>query len=185
MKKLLLSACMLIAILSFVACGSNNDSKAEAKSENDAKFDSTDIEDDTKFAVNVADAGMFEVAVSQLALTNASAVNVKNFAQMMIDDHSSALNELKAAAAKKNISLPDTISNDKQKKYDEFTTKIGVDFDKAYVSYMTDAHKDAIDAFQKEADKGNDPDLRSWAAGKSATLQHHYEVIKGIKEAKK
>ena len=164
---------MLMAIFSFVACGNNNDSKAEAKSENDAKFDSTNIEDDTKFAVDVADAGMFEVAVSQLALTNASAASVKNFAQMMIDDHSSANAELKNAAVKKNISLPDTISNAKQKKYDDFTTKIGVDFDKAYVDYMTDAHKDAIDAFQKEADKGNDPDLRSWASGKIPILEHH------------
>jgi putative membrane protein len=185
MKKVLLSVCMLIAIVSLVACGSNNDSKAEAKAENDAKFDSTNIEDDTKFAVNVADAGMFEVAVSQLALTNASAASVKNFAQMLIDDHSSANTELKSAAAKKNISLPEAISIDKQKKYDDLSTKHGEIFDRAYVDCMIDAHKDAIDAFQKESEKGNDPDLRSWAAGKLATLQHHYEVIKGIKDAKK
>ncbi len=117
--------------------------------------------------------------------TNASAANVKDFATMMVNDHSAANNELKEAAAKKNISLPMALSDEKQKKYNGLAVKKGTDFDKAYVDCMVDGHKDAIDAFQKESEKGNDADLRTWASGKLATLQHHYEVIKSIKDGKK
>lgn len=187
MKKLLFGAFACAAFTCFVACGNgdNKDSKDTAKEENKEKFDSTKIEGDTKFAVAAADGGMMEVESSKLALTNASAANVKDFAQMMVKDHSAANDELKSAATKKNISLPAGLSDDKQKKYNDLAAKKGADFDKAYVDLMVSEHKDAVDAFQKEADKGNDSELRSWAATKLPTLQHHYEVIKSIKDAKK
>ncbi len=187
MKKLLAGILLCSATAFFVSCGdgSNKDSKEVAKEENDKKFDSTNIEGDTKFAVALAEGSFFEVESSKLALTKTPAGNIKSFAEMMVKDHSGANAELKDLAAKKNISLPMTMSEAKQKKYDELASKNRTDFDKAYVDCMIDEHKDAIDALQKEAEKGNDAELRSWAAGKLATIQHHLEVIKSIKDAKK
>ncbi|MEO8173620.1 MAG: DUF4142 domain-containing protein [Sediminibacterium sp.] len=187
MKKVLTGVLLCTALACFFSCGdgSEKDSKEVAKDENNQKFDSTNIEGDTKFAVALADGSMFEVEASKLAATNASAANVKDFAKMMVTDHSGANAELKDLAAKKNISLPMTLSEAKQKKYNELAAKKGVDFDNAYVDCMVDEHKDAVDALQKEADKGNDADLRSWATGKLATIQHHLEVIKSIKDGKK
>ncbi|MEO7529841.1 MAG: DUF4142 domain-containing protein [Sediminibacterium sp.] len=185
MKKLLAGIVLCTATTFFVACGSDKDSKDVAKEENNQKFDSTNIEGDTKFAVNLADGSMLEVEASNLALKNASARNVKDFATMMVTDHTAANNELKDAAGKKNISLPIGLSEAKQKKYTDLAAKKGADFDKGYIDLMVDEHKDALDALQKEAEKGNDADLRNWAAGKLATIQHHYDVIKAIKDAKK
>ena len=186
MKKLLLGFGICAAAVCFSACnGSNKDSKDVAKDENKQKFDSTNMESDTKFAVNLADGSLFEVEASKLAQTNASAANVKDFANMMVTDHTGANTELKDLAVKKNISLPMALSEAKQKKYNDLAGKKGTDFDKAYVDCMVDEHKDALDALQKESEKGNDADIRSWAAGKVATIQHHLDVIKAIKEAKK
>jgi len=185
MKKSVACILLCTATACFFSCGDNKDSKAVAKEENAQKFDSTNIEGDTKFAVNLADGSMLEVEASKLAHTNASADNVKEYANMMITDHSAANTELKDMAAKKNISLPMALSEAKQKKYNELVAKKGADFDKAYVNCMVDEHKDALDALQKESQKGNDADLRSWAAGKLSAIQHHYDVIKSIKDAKK
>lgn len=187
MKKSLIGILVCTASLCFYACGDSGekDSKEVAKEENNQKFDSTNIEGDTKFAVAVADASLFEIESSKLALTNGSAANVKDFAKMMVNDHSGASAELKDVAAKKNISLPLALSEDKQKKYNDLAAKKGADFDKAYVDCMVDEHKNAVDAFQKESEKGNDAELRSWATGKLATLQRHLEVIKSIKDSKK
>jgi putative membrane protein len=126
-----------------------------------------------------------EVSASKLAQEKATAGSVKDFANMMVTDHSAANNELKDLAAKKNISLPGQLSDEKQKKYNELASKKGTDFDKAYIDCMVSGHKDAVDAFQKESEKGNDNDLRTWAAGKLPTLQHHLEVIQSIKDSKK
>ena len=187
MKNIFVCAVAFTAITCFASCGNNTgkDSKEVAKDENAQKFDSTNIQDDTKFAITVADAGMFEVAASQLALQNAQASNVKDFATMMVTDHTAANNELKETAAKKNISLPAQLSDAHQKKYDDLSTKKGADFDKAYVDCMLDGHKDAVAAFQKESDKGNDNDLKTWAGAKLPTLQHHLEVIQSIKDSRK
>lgn len=187
MKKLFLTALTCGSILCFIACGDNNnkDAKEIAKEENDQKFDSTKIEDDTKFAVTLADGSMFEVEASKLALKNASAANVKEFAQTMVDDHSAANKELTGLAAKKNVSLPMALSDAKQKKFSDLSKLKGAEFDKAYVDCMADEHKGAVDLLQKESEKGNDVDLRSFAASKLPTIQHHYEMIKSIKDAKK
>jgi putative membrane protein len=165
--------------------GSEKDSKEVAKEENNQKFDSTNIEGDTKFAVALADGSMFEVEASKLAATNASAANVKDFAKMMVTDHSGANAELKDVALKRTSACLPVLSEAKQKKYNDLAAKKGADFDKAYVDCMVDEHKDAVDALQKEAEKGNDAELRSWAAGKLATIQHHLEVIRSIKDGKK
>lgn len=187
MKKLLAGFIVCSAVTCFVACGNgdNKDSKDIAKEENEQKFDSTNLERDTKFAVALADGGMMEIESSKLALTNATAANVKEFAQMMVTDHTGAAAELKDAAARKNISLPATLSDAKQKKYDELSTKKGADFDKAYIDLMVSEHEDAVNALKDESEKGNDPDLKAWAAGKLPVIQKHLDVIKSIKDAKK
>ncbi len=187
MKKLFYSVIASAAMACFISCAGNNnkDSKQEATTENKEKFDSTNKEADTKFAVAAADGGMMEVEASKLAATNASATNVKDFAKMMVADHGAANKELKDVAAQKNISLPVALGDDNQKKYNGLAAKKGTDFDKAYIDCMIDGHKDAIAVFQKEAEKGNDADLRTWASGKLPTIQHHYEVIQSIKAGKK
>jgi putative membrane protein len=171
-----------------VSCGDNKsgeDSKEVAKEQNDTKFDSTKIEDDTKFAVDAADGGMLEVKLGTLAQTNAMMADVKQFGKQMVEDHSKGNEELKAMAAKKNISLPATISDKHQKDYDDLAAKKGKDFDKAYIDYMISDHKDDIDEFKKEADKGHDADIKNWAAGKVSTLEHHLEMAKATEDKMK
>ena len=161
----------------------NQDPKEVAKDENDTKFDDTEIEGDTKFAVKAADAGMLEVQLGELAQSKGVSKEVKDLGKMMVTEHSKANEELKALAQTKNISLPATLSDECRKKYQDLAEKSGADFDDAFTEAMVKDHKNAIDDFQKEADKGNDPDLKSWAAGKLATLEHHLDMSKSAEEA--
>jgi len=187
MKKITFSALFIASIMTFTACNSKKaeDSKEVAEEQNDQKFDDTKIEDDTEFAVTAADGGMVEVKLAELAQTNGSSKAVKDFAQNMIKDHSKANEELKALAKQKNITLPMSLSDDKQKDYDDMAKKKGKDFDKAYASYMVDDHQEDIKEFEKAAKDGKDPEVKSWAAGKVATLQHHLEMAKSMKDATK
>ncbi|MBC7389699.1 MAG: DUF4142 domain-containing protein [Opitutaceae bacterium] len=160
----------------------NKDSKEVAKDMNDEKFDSTNIEDDTKFAVAAADGGLMEVRLGELALKNGSSAKVKEFAKLMVKDHGKANEELKELAAKKNISLPADLSDDAKDKYEDLAKKKGNDFDDAYTEFMVKDHKDDISDFKKEAEKGNDPEVRAWAAGKLSTLEHHLQMAEAAEE---
>ena len=161
------------------------DSKKMAKDQNDEKFDDSDIKKDAKFAVNAADGGMLEVEVGKLAASKGSSKVVKDFAKHLVEDHSKANEELKALALSKSISLPEALSEKNQKKYDKLNEKSGAEFDKDFIDLMVSDHKDDIDLFEKEADKGNDPELKSFAAGKLPTLKHHLQMAEDAKAALK
>jgi putative membrane protein len=186
MKKLILAA-TLFTTVSFIACNSSSstDSTTAAKDDNAQKMDSNtinnDIKGDTKFAVTAANGGMTEVMVSKLALTKSTNPDVTMFAQMMVTDHNKANDELKALAAQKNITLPATINDESQKKYDKLSTESGKEFDKDYSDAMQDDHKSTVDLFKKEANDGNDSAIKAWATATIPTLEHHLEMADSLK----
>lgn len=177
----------ICSMLAFAACNSNKseDSKEVAEDLNEQKFDSTKIEDDTEFAVDAADGGLLEVKLGELAQTHGTSPAVKEFGKMMVAEHGKANEELTTLATQKNISLPASLSADNQKKVDDLATKKGKDFDKAYATLMVDDHKDDLDDFKEAAKDGKDPEVKSWAAGKVATLEHHLEKAQALKDAVK
>jgi putative membrane protein len=176
---------MVFAALMLGACGSKNDSKAVAEDQNDEKFDKSTGEADAEFAVKAADGGMLEVQLGQLAVSSASSPQVKEFAQMMVDDHSKANEELKTLASGKGISIPTTLSDKNMKKYNDLAEKSGHDFDKDYIDLMVKDHKEDIDEFKKEADKGKVPELAKWASEKLPTLEHHLQLAQSAQETVK
>ena len=176
MKKTCLKFLLAGSIVIVASCGSNNnstDSKTTATYENEAKFDSTAVLSDTKFAVESYDGGMLEVRLGQLALTNGSSSVVRKLGKMMVDDHGKANAELTGIAKTKNVSLPYKLSDKCQSRYNDMAKKTGEEFDEEYTEVMVKYHKDDIDNFKKEAEKGKDADFRKWAADKLPTLEHH------------
>ena len=140
---------------------------------------------DKEFAVCAAKAGMKEVKLGQLALTNGSSQQIKNLGQQMVDDHSKANAELMELTSKKAITLPSGMTEKEQKGYDKLAKLKGAEFDKAYAKCMVKDHKQAICLFKREAKKGEDSDLKTFAQGKVPTLEHHKmmseEVCKAVK----
>ncbi|CAG5070508.1 hypothetical protein DYBT9623_03053 [Dyadobacter sp. CECT 9623] len=187
MKKITIGSLALAAMMAFSACNSNKteDTKDVAEEQNEQKLDDTTLEDDSEFAVAAADGGMMEVKLGELAKTAAVNAEVKKFGEQMVTDHGKANDELKALAQQKNITLPMALSDDKQKKYDDLAAKKGADFDKAYISFMVDDHKEDISEFEEAAKDAKDPDVKSWAAGKVPALKHHLEMAQKIKDAQK
>ncbi len=188
MKRLLIAG-VLVSSLFIVSCSNNDTAKNEtedpkeaAKELNEDKFDSTNVKADADFAVKMADAGMFAVEMGKLALQNASSPKVKEYAQMMIDEHTKANNELMEAARTKNITLPAGLSDKCQKKFGELSKKKGKDFDKEYMSAMVDDHEEVLNVLNKQAENGNDADLKAWAQSKVGGIKQHLETAKTTKD---
>jgi putative membrane protein len=183
MKKNIINVLLIGFVLVFASCETkrNEDSKDAAEDKNE-KLADTDLKKDSEFAVEAADGGLFEVQLATLVLTKATAPQVKQFAQMMVDDHTKANSELKTLAGQKSIALPDVMSEKCQRKYYDLDQKKGSDFDKEYIDLMVKDHKDDIDKFEKEAEKGNDAEIKSWASGKLATLRHHLTEAERIQD---
>lgn len=183
MKKVLLMTLAMMASVTFYSCADNEpDSSEVAEEVNEEKFDDNKMEKDAEFAVKAASGGMMEVELGRLALTNGQSAAVKQFGQGMIDDHSKANEELKAWAQAKNVTLPTTPDEDKQDKIRKLSEKTGADFDREYMDFMVKDHKDDIDLFKDQAEKGGDAELKAWAQGKVPTLEHHLTMAQEIKD---
>jgi putative membrane protein len=140
---------------------------------------------DKDFAKEAAEGGLLEVKLGELAKSRGTSETVRELGSQMVIDHTKANNELKTLVASKNISVPATLSSKGQKCYDKLAKKEGKSFDKAYTHSMVKDHKKNVCKFKKEAKKGDDAELKSWAANTLPTLEHHKEMSKDACKAVK
>lgn len=135
---------------------------------------------DAKFAMKAAQGGMAEVQLGKLAAEKAGSPDVKAFGQQMVDDHSKANDQLKSVAGQENMSLPATLDSKDQALYTKLQGMSGADFDKMYVKAMVKDHQEDVKEFQKEADKGKDPQIKNFASQTLPVLQQHLSKIQSI-----
>jgi len=132
---------------------------------------------DTTFANKAAISGMAEVEFGQLALQKASNAKVKDFASMMVKDHSKANEELKAIATAKNIALPASLDAEHAKVKEELTAKTGAEFDKAYVKAMVDGHQKTLALMEDGSKNNQDAELKGFAAKTAPVVKLHLDMI--------
>jgi len=199
MKK---RAIIFLALPLFFACNNgSNDSVQKADSANESKSDtstSMNTATDTtnkmstgtmsvdkstsEFMTKVADVGMTEVKLGQMAQDKGMSQRVKDFGAMMVKDHTAAGDELKSMARQKNVTLPETMSNDHQKKTDDLNKKTGKDFDKAYMKAIVDGHQSTVNDFEKASKDTKDADVKAWVDKTLPTLKMHLDSAKAIQK---
>ena len=138
-----------------------------------------------KFWTEAAQGGMTEVELSNLALQKSQNEEVKRYAQMMVDDHTKANDELKTLAQSKNVTLPTAMNSKQMAMKDKLSGLSGDAFDKEYMKMMVKDHDKTVKLFQKQADKGMDADVKSFAAGKLPILKSHQTMARTMNDSMK
>jgi putative membrane protein len=191
--KIVISFLSILFFFTLISCEkkSEYDTAKIATDSNKATIDTNkkagapDFSAEAAFAVRAADGGMLEVQLSQRALTNGTSKKVKEFAKIMIKDHTAAGNDLNSLAKAKGIAIPAALSDKNQKIYDDLTKLKGADFDKAYMAQMVTDHNAAVNDFEKQSKDSKDADFKSWTGQELPTLIHHLDMAKAIKDAMK
>jgi putative membrane protein len=133
---------------------------------------------DMTFATKAAQGGMAEVKLGHLAVDKASNPDVKTFGQRMVDDHSKANDQLKQTASSQNMTLPTDLDAKDQATYDRLSKLSGAQFDTAYMRDMVKDHETDVKEFQREANSGKDPQLKSFASTTLPILQSHLQMAR-------
>jgi putative membrane protein len=133
---------------------------------------------DQKFAEAAAAGNAAEIQMGKLATEKAANEKVKQFGERMVTDHTKASAELKAIAAKKGMTLPDSPKPKDQATIEKLSKLSGPAFDKAYMRDMVKDHQKDVAEFQKEATNGSDPDLKAWAGTTLPILQEHLKLAR-------
>ena len=138
---------------------------------------------DESFYKMAAEGGISEVELGQLAQEKSKSPAVREFGAMMVKDHSAANDMLKKVAMTKGIELPTGSSVTQKAAKAKLGVLTGDTFDKAYIKGMVSDHKEDIAEFSKEAQSGQDPQAKAFAAAMLPTLKAHLTKIQAIAAA--
>lgn len=178
MKQSLLGVIWVAAVLliaSTVHSQKRIDFKDIAVKSNDAKLDDSQKENAAKFIVSAAEIDLKQIQLGQLAQQNGSSSHVRELGKMMEEAHTESLNELKALAKRKDVSIPTSVNEDAQEVYEDLNEKSAEGFDIAYSDEMVSVHDYAISTFQNASKYSNDTAIINWATNSLPGLHKHLE----------
>jgi len=135
---------------------------------------------DALFAEVAACSGMAEVALSELGKQKATDPELKKFSEKMIEDHMKLNGELKSLAAQKRMTLPATLDAKARFCSQSLGGLSGEKFDKCYAKAQLVAHMEAVAAFEAEAERGQDSEVRALAEKALPKIKEHLQQIKPI-----
>jgi len=133
-------------------------------------------EEAKQFVHKAARAGIAEVKLGKIAAEQAASPGVQQFGQRMVTDHTKANEKLKTIAQDKNIDVPTEMEAQHQEFAETLAKLQGAGFDRAYIRQMVEDHEKAVKLFSKEAQEGQDADLKAFAAETLPTLQEHLKM---------
>jgi putative membrane protein len=135
---------------------------------------------DKGFYDKLAEGGLAEVSDATLAQQSATDPKLKDFAAMMIKDHSAANDKLSALAATKGVTLPTSASVTEMAAHAKLKLLSGDTFDKSYIKGQVSAHRSTIQLLHKEINTGQDQDAKDFAKSVLPTVQGHLKAINAI-----
>lgn len=139
---------------------------------------------DQAFVDLAAQTDMTEAHLGQLAADKASAQGVKDYAQMLVTDHTADYNTITAAATKANLTVPKGLDAKQNKMIAPYEKLKGAAFDRKFAHDMVAGHEAAIAAYDKEARDGQNADLKAYAKQTIPTLEKHRDAAKDLLKAK-
>lgn len=170
--KPLLSALCCIALCSAPALAQKSAARGAAMS-------------DQQFVDFAAQTDMVEANLGQLAQSVASSQAVKDYAQMLVTDHTMDFNQLYSVAHQANLNRPDAIGAPQNKMMIDPLEKLkGAAFDRRYIQEMIAGHTRAIAIYKKEMADAQNPALKSYAEQVLPVLGKHLDGAKALARAK-
>ena len=146
----------------------------------DAKADAADRD----FVGDMMADSRAEVELGKLAQQKARDRQVKEFAAMMVRDHTKSQSELQtvASAAKVDMSKVDADMDHHSDVRERLAKLSGAEFDREYIKQMVDDHEKAVNDAEDKADSADNAEVKQWAGKALPTLTTHLEQAKQIQD---
>lgn len=140
---------------------------------------------DRMFLRTAAISNRAEIMTSQLALKRSNDKKVQRIANMLVREHTQALNDLKQLARLKQYSLPQGTDAKHMALYRKLSRLSGNEFNRQYMLAQTRDHNAAVALFRAQMEKANDTNVRSYATKYYAPIFNHTEMIQDVAQVYK
>ena len=148
----------------------------QAKAGGPVKIDAKDAEIVQLFGSGNAG----EIRLAELALKNSENPEVKEYAQMMITDHSKANDELSQVAKNHNIDFPPAPPAAAVEMSKTLLDLKGEEFDKKYMGEVVTGHTNDLAAYKKAKGEVKDHLLKEYVDGTETIVAEHLKKAKQI-----
>jgi putative membrane protein len=162
---------VLAALLSLNACSRNR--TVEAARGDRQQPAATPAEQE--FMIKTAEANLSEIDMARIAMQKTQNDDVKDFANMIQSDHTSALEDLTDLMQDKGMSPPNVLSPDAKADIEKMTALSGPEMDREFVNSMVADHQKAIEMFRDQVNIAQSPDVRKYADDLLPKLEMHLE----------
>jgi putative membrane protein len=134
------------------------------------------------FLAQASSANQFEIQSSQLALQASQNATVRNFANVLIADHTQLGQQVASVAAAAHLQPPPMgLLPAQQAALDQLhAAGTGYSFDTAYRQAQIDAHNQAIGLMQNYATSGDVLELRNAAGAAIPMMQRHLAMAQSL-----
>jgi putative membrane protein len=133
---------------------------------------------DRSFISQAAYGSLAEVELGELAQTQASSQQVRDFGGRMVTEHTQMNNDLIAVASNKGVTPPSSPDPGRQEIADMLEQLSGTEFDRQYVPQQLADHETTLSLFQVQSNRGQDVELRQFAQRYTPVIQRHVEMLR-------
>lgn len=141
-------------------------------------------EPDRSFLLQAAKDSLWQISLGDLARTQAAGGDIRNFGKDMIGENQKIQDNIISLAQKKGISIEIMLDPLQGQTLDSLSREHGAGFDRQYISLMIDEHEKSERLYRKEAEQGQDRDVRAFAGGILPWIQMQLkrarEILLGI-----
>lgn len=128
---------------------------------------------DKQFLMQASLSDYTEITFSQLATQKATNPQVKAYAQKMITDHQTLETKMKPFADQMGVAPATALDSTHQQLYDQLNQLSGADFDKQYMTAMSQDHHKSLDAFKMEESSTQNKQMKPVVKqGEKVVAQH-------------
>lgn len=180
MRIALLIAASLLATACNQPAADDRDADTADMAQNDA---AGAFSDQTPPALGFAEAtamsDMYEVTAGNIALEKGESEAVREFAQMMVADHSKSSRDLEQAlgGTVEDFSMPASLDSEHQAQVDILQSLKDDAFDREYLTQQMAAHRKTLAMLKAYAGNGDVAELRQFAQSTIPVVQKHIDWL--------
>lgn len=170
----------LASALALAACGQSDTADQTATDAQTADLATSepaadpDVSTPQGFVEMQASSDMYEIEAGRLAEQMGQDQAVKDFGAQMVRDHTTSSNNLQTAASEAGVTVPTAMLPRHQQQLDALRNA-GTNFDSVYAQQQVQAHQEALNLLQTQAQTGTAEPLKAFASQTAPIVEGHLE----------
>lgn len=134
---------------------------------------------ESAFLTDATRGNIAEVKMGELAQQRGQSEAIREYGEMLVEQHSKALKETAELAKDLNVIPPALPSAEQTQKHDALARLSGAEFDQAFATEMVKAHQETIAQYERQARSG-DSKVAKLAEETLPTLQEHLAMAQRL-----